>query len=133
MGFAPSQQELITEGHLLKLRGKINRTRWFRLTTTTFSYYDKVCWLAARNRLWLMRKIGVPTQECGTELGSVGFENVASITLIGKREFVLVSTLPFTKSGQNSVHARCVSERARQKWATGFGRVVKIPPSTVAE
>jgi hypothetical protein len=41
-GIPSDRAELITEGHLLKVRGKMNRTRWFRLTTKTFSYYEKV-------------------------------------------------------------------------------------------
>lgn len=104
-GFSSNRAELIVECYLLKVQpfGTINTTRWFRLTAKKFAYY---------------------TDEAGEELGSVPFEFVSAITVLGKRDFSLTATQPFTKTGMFEVHCRCKSPAVRQKWITGLNRVL---------
>jgi hypothetical protein len=62
---------LLAEGYLLKLQpfGASDKTRWFRITTTAFTYY---------------------TNEAGEEMGSTTFDTVMQVTLSANgRDFMV--------------------------------------------
>ena len=105
VGFSSNRAELIMECYLLKVQpfGVLDTTRWFRLTTKKFAYFK---------------------DEAGEELGSVPFEYVAAVTVIGKKDFTLTSVQPFTKTGMFEVHCRCKTPALRQKWITGLNKVL---------
>jgi hypothetical protein len=105
VGFSSNRAELIMECYLLKVQpfGVMDTTRWFRLTTKKFSYFKT---------------------EAGEELGSVPFEYVSAVTVIGKKDFTLTSVQPFTKTGMFEVYCRCKTPALRQKWITGLNKVL---------
>ena len=85
--------ELLCEGYLVKLRGFArNRKRWFRVTTGTVSFYER---------------------DGGRCIATTPRSNISRVADAGAtaRNFTLVTTLPFGKSGQSSMTLQAPSIR----------------------
>eukprot|EP00118_Oscarella_pearsei_P002656 m.11165 g.11165 ORF g.11165 m.11165 type:complete len:223 (+) comp23036_c0_seq3:18-686(+) len=100
-GSQKADEFLVCEGYLTKLRGA-RKTRWFRLTNCTLSYY---------------------TENGGTQMSCLTLEGIEAIKSIDDLTFKVHGDREFTASKKRDMTLKADYKAIKRKWMNAFKRL----------
>lgn len=108
-----SGERILCEGYLRKIRGwGQNRTRWFRLTTQSISFY---------------------TKDAGERIASCLVSEIVSVTQDSGKRFKLLTSTPFGRTQNKLMLLEAPSQPVKSKWLDALDFKKNQTQGTISE